>query len=64
MCILRAPQMLRRSTDKISRISGFRQGWPVIDELEWSDDLYVLYGLAKPPKEQLDWYDHPDDWTR
>jgi hypothetical protein len=56
--------MLRRSTDKISRISGFRQGWPVIDELEWSDDLYVLYGLAKPPKEQLDWYDHPDDWTR
>ncbi|KAJ5912150.1 uncharacterized protein N7473_001453 [Penicillium subrubescens] len=51
------------STDKSSRISGFRQGWPVIDELKWSDDLYVLYGLAMSPKEQWGWYDHPKNWT-
>lgn len=56
--------MLIRSTDKLSRISGFRQAWPIIDELEWSVDLFVLYGLVQPPKEQWDWYNHPDNWTR
>jgi hypothetical protein len=44
-----------------SRISGFRRGWPIIDELEWSEARYVEYGLAKPSKE-TDWYLDPEKW--
>jgi hypothetical protein len=43
------------------RISGFRGGWPILSNLEWSKARYVEFGLAKPSKE-TDWYLHPEKW--
>ncbi|OQE96409.1 hypothetical protein PENNAL_c0001G01094 [Penicillium nalgiovense] len=42
-------------------ISGFRRGWPILDELQWTESCYVRFGLAKPSK-SLEWYLHPEQW--
>lgn len=44
-----------------SHLSGFRGGWPILDDLEWSETCYVEFGLAKP-SEDIDWYDLPQKW--
>ncbi|KAJ5164895.1 uncharacterized protein N7500_006725 [Penicillium coprophilum] len=43
------------------RISGFRRGWPIRDQLQWSDTRYIAYMLAKRPDER-DWRSHPERW--
>jgi hypothetical protein len=44
-----------------SRISGFRQVWPIPDELEWTNSNYVAYGLAKMHGGE-EWWLHPEMW--
>lgn len=47
--------------DESSRLSGFRRGWPIRDQLEWLDTHYVAHGLAKQPDER-DWRSYPEKW--
>ncbi|KAJ5571458.1 hypothetical protein N7535_005118 [Penicillium sp. DV-2018c] len=46
---------------KVIHISGFRGACPM-DIEPFSDETYVLWGLAKPP-DRLDWYNDSSDWT-
>ncbi|KAJ9193063.1 hypothetical protein DTO164E3_8028 [Paecilomyces variotii] len=49
-----------KSTGNV-RISGFRGVWPSVGKLQWSDNLYVAYGLARP-RENGEWRDLPEKW--
>ncbi|KAJ5282635.1 hypothetical protein N7497_002201 [Penicillium chrysogenum] len=46
---------------KVIHISGFRGAYPM-DTEPFSDETYVLWGLAKP-SDRLDWYTDSSDWT-
>ncbi|KAJ9300806.1 hypothetical protein DTO271G3_1970 [Paecilomyces variotii] len=49
-----------KSTGNV-RISGFRGVWPIVGKLQWSDNLYVAYGLARR-REKGEWRDLPEKW--
>jgi hypothetical protein len=54
----------RRFTNNLSYISGFRMGWPILDNFQWSDTLYISYGLAKRPEGDRKWRLHPENWEK
>lgn len=61
MCTSRILYIFGLFTNGFSRISGFRGVWPSVGKLQWSDNLYVAYGLARP-RENGEWRDLPEKW--